>query len=415
LWIAVVFEPQWALAVLLHLTPLLRLPLLLVIAVATMTAMNPEGDWLPDMGLWVGMLIFSRTYALNPIEATTALRLNLFFYITGLGLVRAIKTPRRAEQILFMVCVGQYLWWAFWGLRRGLVSWHPSMANFDGYGPAMAIGIGPAYFYSTAATNPKHKRLAMLTSALCLGGVISSFARGAVLSVVAVVGYIWLRSTRKLRTLGFVFIAAIVIVIAGLLVPGEGRGGSKSNIFAEMMTSFDQGDATGNDRKVLWGLAVRVFEANPVFGAGTGSFGAGAVELLKSGGLKEAEVGGDYALNPYTLYERALHNIYYQILSENGLVGMGLFLGLVFMFWRRNRALKTPEADANWRAAGGTIDIRQVAIGLESGLVAFLTTGYFYNQLLNSWLFAMLFANAMAYNVLYRWVPKQRGIDAPRR
>ncbi len=61
-------------------------------------------------------------------------------------------------------------------------------------------------------------------------------------------------------------------------------------------------------------------------------------------------VGGAYNANPKTLWGRALHNTYYQILSEFGTVGAGLFFWLVWDFFQRNRKLRQPQRIQAWIA-----------------------------------------------------------------
>jgi O-antigen ligase len=201
------------------------------------------------------------------------------------------------------------------------------------------------------------------------------------------------------------------------VISGKSRGATNDGFIAEMLSSFDPTDDTGNDRKVLWGLSMKVFEAHPILGAGSQAWGASVVDLMHTGRLPESEVGGDYAISPYTLYERALHNIYYQILSENGLVGMGIFIFILWGFWKNTRALTTPAAVKRWYALGGTEDVKAIALGLESGMVGFLTTGYFYNQLLNAWFYALLIMNVTIYWIVFKrpahGIPPMRG-RAPR-
>jgi O-antigen ligase len=194
-----------------------------------------------------------------------------------------------------------------------------------------------------------------------------------------------------------------MVAIVASSIDGSTRGDdTNSNFWVEMSTMFEEG-GTRADREVLWGAATKVFQLHPVLGAGPGNFGVAAASELHVG-----DVGGNYADNPKTLYSRALHNIYYQTLSEQGVVGFAIFLAVLAQFWIRNRALTRRAAAAQWRALGGDHDIGAIARGLECGLVTFLACGWFYNMFLVSGFWGIIIANT----VLYR-ITRRRGNGAP--
>ena len=387
LWFVILCDPQWWIAGQFHITAALRVPLVIVALLAiTMFSTPRKGDWLVGVLAFITATAINLPFSFNRGASIVIIRGLIVYYLVGIGMVRAIRTPRAAGPILFVLCVGQYLWWAAFGVRSGLVAWHPTLDNFDGYGPLMAMGVGPGYFYATATKDVRRRTLAFIACGLCVVGVVSSFARGAVLSTVATVVYIWFRSPNKGRSFGLVAAAVLIVAVAGSLINGKTRGDdTRSNFFAEMSSSFDKNDPTANDRKVLWQAARKVFAAHPVIGVGADQFGYAAASMFKVG-----DVGGAYADNPNTLVGRALHNNYYQILAEYGLVGAGIYLFMIAQFFRITRALTRAEAAAAWRAYGGVDDIGKIALGIESSMVAFLLTGYFYNQLFLSWFFSLV-------------------------
>jgi O-antigen ligase len=145
-----------------------------------------------------------------------------------------------------------------------------------------------------------------------------------------------------------------------------------------------------------------VFRENPLLGVGAENFGPFAASYFRRGSVR-----GMYADNPATLYDRKLHSSYFQILSEFGIAGSLLFLWLLVDFWKRNAALRTTPYRAAWYAAtGGDYDLRWLALGLESGMVAFWSTAVFYNQLFTPGLYALLTANALLHSRLKATLPK---------
>ncbi len=397
-WFQLLCDPQWLLATKFRISPAVKLPLVLVGTLALVTLFTPKkADWLWPMGAWIFVTAVNLPSSDNLGASLVPFDQLIVYYVLGLGLVRAIRTPRAAGPILFMLCISQYFWWGGFGVWKGDVSWHPDFANFDGYGPLMASGVGPAYYYATATTSPRAKKLALFAASLCVLGVVSSFARGAFVSLVATMGYIWLRSPRKGQTLGFLMVAGLVGAIGASLISGTTRGDdTQSNFWDEMGTIFNSG-GTREDRAVLRDAATAVFFHDPVFGAGAGNFGPVAAKIIQVGG-----VGGAYGDNPGRLAQRSLHNIYFQLLAEYGLVGTAIFAYMLVQFWRNSLFLRREEASAAWFAAGGREDVGKITLGIEAGMIAFLVNGYFYNMLFYAILYAFLFANILIRTIVDR-------------
>jgi O-antigen ligase len=422
LWLTLLFDPQWFIASFAGKWAL-RVPLVLLGFLVIGMLLEPvQGEWLPLILAWISIAAINLPFAYDRGASMPEFRSLIFYYIVGLALLRYFKTPRLAAASIFLLFVGQYLWWGLWGLKSAAVYWHPNLANFDGYGPLMATGIGPAYYYGVGAKNPRRRWIAYATAALCVIGVVNSFARGAVLGLIVTIGYIWMRSPNKARTSLLVAASVVIVFIVAMVVNGKSRGDdTRSNFFDEMSTMFDDSEgSTGDDRKVLWAAAMKVYYQHPVLGAGLEQFGPDAAETFKLG-----DVGGFYAENPQRLYARALHSNYFQLLSEFGTVGAIIFVWMLVEFWKRCRLFLTPEAAAAWYRAGGSEDIRWLALGLESGMVGFLATGVFFNQLFQVWFYGLLITAALMENIVrgpakgplrsrvVRGAPPQRLAPAP--
>jgi O-Antigen ligase len=398
LWAVLLCDPQFFLAHI-GLKFATRLPLAFVVLLVFTVILRPrKSDWLVGIFAWLAVAIIDVPFAVDPAVSLVMIKALILLYAIGIGILQGIRTPKEAGRIVFMLCVVQWFWWATMGLKDGFVSWHPNVANADAYGPLMAIGVGPAYYYA-AAVKGRRSKLALLAAGLCVVGVVSAFARGAVLSLITSVGYIWLRSPRKGRTTGYMVAALVLVAAIAPLIDGTTRDSvARSNFWDEMSTMFDKSEgSTGDDRLIMWAAGVKVFKQHPLFGAGADNFGPTAATTLTG-----SEVGGYYADNPMKLYSRDLHNIYYQILSEFGLAGVAIYLYLLVQFWRRGQDLSTPAAQAAWQAAGGVEDVRSIALGLQCGMVAFLASGYFYNQLYTSWSFSLIITNTMLWSIAVR-------------
>ena len=200
----------------------------------------------------------------------------------------------------------------------GRVVWDPLFGNTDGFGTLMAIGLVSSMHIAMAATSPRLRWLAVGTSLLCVAGLVSSFARGAVLAASLAVAFGWIRSgRRRLAYAGFGVSTLITLVIAAGVFTGvqRGRGDTQVTFWREMATiAGDISNSGADDRRLIWSIARKEFVDHPLAGVGTGSFGAYAAKNY-SGSI----LGERFQDNPGRLYGRAVHNAFFQVLAERGL------------------------------------------------------------------------------------------------
>jgi hypothetical protein len=74
---------------------------------------------------------------------------------------------------------------------------------------------------------------------------------------------------------------------------------------------------------------------------------------------------------------------------------------LIWDFWVRNRALRRPDRVEAWATrTRQQLDLRYVSLALEAGMVGYLTTGYFYNQIFDvNWFYTLLTINVLLFHV----------------
>lgn len=408
-WFTLLFDPQWMLAVKAGATPLLKLPtIMLAILLGIVIIKAKSKYWFLPIIMIFGYMCailpftYNRGYALTPTKQVFA------YAVMCVGTVAMIHNARLVKPLIIMCLLGQYVWLMPWGAQRGLVQWHPAYNNEDGFGPLMVIGIGACFFFGMSAKSKKWKWFGLAMSGACVFGVISSFARGAVVAAGCVLAWIWWRSPRKGLTTLIMAGIAVVVMGGAKMVEGQGqkRGGVKASFWDEMATINDAG-GTRSDREVLWGLAVRVWKENPVFGVGPENFGPYAAENFQAG-----TVGGQYGHNPGMLYTRKLHSTFYQILCEFGIVGSSLFVWLMLDWWYRNRLLRKKNFIEAWNErSGGEFDLKQLSYAIETAMIGWLLTGVFYNQIFNvHWLWSLVALNALLWSVSQP--PRKRRVKA---
>jgi O-antigen ligase len=164
------------------------------------------------------------------------------------------------------------------------------------------------------------------------------------------------------------------------------------------VTSYDDG---GNGRTEIWTIAWRITKAHPVLGVGLNNFSVQAPRyVLQPGELKRVHIV--VAKLP------VVHNIYLQLLAENGIVGLALFLAIAARCLH-SAWLAALGFDARGDPVGAVLS-RAVLVGGISILIA----GFFISAGVDTRLW-ILFALGLALRRISRTVtPRGMGFsDAP--
>jgi O-antigen ligase len=192
----------------------------------------------------------------------------------------------------------------------------------------------------------------------------------------------------------------LALVLVGVLAAVLFAAGSQNKYFARLWrfwTDPESGDSfltyiAFSQRFVYWEAAYRMFEANPVFGAGLGNFAFYFADLLPDQPLYKTpellrqitpEAGRDKLITP--------KNLHIKILAETGLVGMATYLAFLIalagcVLYLLARA--GPEG-AYWGRAG--------VLGLTAFLFAALSYDSF--ALPNMWvIFGLITSSALIFS-----------------
>lgn|GEM_PF-4621140 len=185
---------------------------------------------------------------------------------------------------------------------------------------------------------------------LIAAATLGTFSRGALVGIGAVVA--WGIFTRRVPLWAVTsgVLAAGVIVILGFTVWAplvKIALNQKSHIAA----------SNAEAREVYWGAALKLAERRPLTGVGPGRYPREAAPLIKS--------------SPVALKEPVTHNTYLQILAENGVPALLLFLSYLAASWWQT-------AGAERRARGdGDRDALRLAIALRCSLIVATISGIF--------------------------------------
>lgn len=157
-------------------------------------------------------------------------------------------------------------------------------------------------FYSEMS---KKKKIYIVFFILSLFSLLLTAKRGPLLFSVAAIFITYLLvdkkrfSSRFIKILSVFLVSVLVLYLAGNFVPE----------ISEFIARFSEDGDSG--RSVMYLLAIQMFSKQPILGAGTGAY-----RLLYSTTLA-SDINHMY-LNT--------HNVYLQLLAENGIIGFCLFL-----------------------------------------------------------------------------------------
>lgn len=229
--------------------------------------------------------------------------------------IMTVRTKKDVQALAFVVAFSL----GFWGVKSGIFV----IASGGGeglFGPrksfitdnntlALAlVTVTPLLVYLVTQVHTKWlKRGALAIAALTALGAIGSYSRGALLGAAMMGLFLWFKSTHKMKT-GLAFLIVVPLIV--LAMPEQWMGRMNS-----IQTYEEDNSATG--RINSWYFAVRI--ANEfLLGGGPNVFAPHMFML--------------YAPQPDRYYDA--HSIYFQILGEQGYIGLAIFLIMFAVAWR---------------------------------------------------------------------------------
>jgi probable O-glycosylation ligase (exosortase A-associated) len=215
--------------------------------------------------------------------------------------------------------------------------------NGAGLTLAMAVPLALAAWEAT----PRWWRWIYIGSVpIVLHAVLVSYSRGAMVSLIAVIPLMILRSRRRWQ---FLLVALALIATVPFLAGNEIR----ERFFT--VSNYAE-DESANARFDSWMAAVRIANDYPVLGVG-----------IRNANLFSYQYGAD-------MQGRTIHSQYLQILADEGYVGLMLYLGTLLSFfvsgWRLRRFLKYTKDPLATKVVA-------MSNGLEAAVVVFCIGGVF--------------------------------------
>jgi len=259
------------------------------------------------LGIWVSI---TTLVALNPAGARAEWERFIKIIIMVFAAMVVIDTRRKLDGLVWVICLSL----GFYGVKGGIFTLVHGGAYVVGGPPGSFIEGNNELAFALIMTFPLMRYLQLQASrryvriglwvamALSAVSIVGSYSRGAFLAGGAMVFLLAWRSRRR---------AAMIIAIA-LLIP---------SLFVfmpekwhERMESIRnyQEDASAMGRINAWRFAWNLAQDHPILGGGANVF--------------TPQLFYRYAPKPENFHDA--HSIYFEMLAEQGFVGLALFLGV---------------------------------------------------------------------------------------
>ncbi len=329
----------------------------------------------------------TRFFAGTPINDHPLVNENLRIVIIFFLVIQLMRTPRDVKTMLWLF-VGMALFLelrAYYFYKTDLMDIAlPDYVyiNRNGFAGLLAYTLPIAYMLGNASKGKLPRFLGIATALWCVIGVILTYSRAGLLGMLAGIGALILLEKRKVK------LALIVGLLTLLILP---RLSEKYLGRVETIETYQE-DASAMGRVATNYAALEMFKANPFLGVGAGNFNDVFIDYTPVEYLKWVEEG------------KSIHNIMMQVASETGLLGLVIFLPLMWGGFR-NSFVKVPEDYPDRAEAVNLLRMLRVAF-----FVAFLTAqfgqGGYHGSLYN----LLPFVSVMRLNIVeFRDNKKKQG------
>ena len=304
--------------------------------------------------LFIGWMFITTLYALNPGDAWPHWNKVWKIQLMTLFTMMLMTTKERVQHLIWVVALSL----AFYGIKGGIFTiltggnyrvWGPE-GTFIGGNNEIALALlmtVPLLRYLQTTTEKRWQKLGLgVTIFLCIVSIIGSYSRGAFLAL-AVMGLllIWKSKQRVL----LLMLLGVTLPVALMIMPSQ---------WTERMQSIEtyHEDQSAMGRINAWSFAFNLAKDRPLVGGGFSTFTPSLFAI--------------YAPNPDDVHDA--HSIYFEVLGEQGFVGLFLFLLLGWYVWRSCgwiRKTTRNDPDVEWMS--------NLAGMLQTSLIAFAVSGAF--------------------------------------
>lgn len=270
------------------------------------TISNPDVVW-HEWGIFFKIIIF---YVFCILTLKTKHHVNVFLWAIALSAAYF----GAAEGLKYIVSAGSHVVEGIPGSRLG-----------DRNELALAINMSiPLIIFLISQTQHKWLKLALVGAvAFNIVAVVGSFSRGGLIGIVVIAVYFFWQSKRKFLVSSFLLVS---LAIGSAFVP------DKWTNRMETINTMAQ-DASFLGRVAAWKQAVLMAADNPIFGGGFKAGQNPTAWYLYEDDFYKLDFIVDTS-NYKVDRPKAAHSIYFQVLGDQGFVGLFIFLTILLVAYR---------------------------------------------------------------------------------
>jgi putative inorganic carbon (HCO3(-)) transporter len=309
------------------------------------------------LGIWIGVTF---VVSHDPSEGTQKLiRWALFFafFFLVVQLVDGRREIRRALRWFTgsVAAAAVYALSLFIGAHNGYRAAGP-LEDPNDFAYLLACTIPIVAYLVTA---DRRRRLAWSACfVIIVAAMLATFSRGALVGIGALL--LWGILTRRIPlwalTSGIVIALVVTALAFTLWKP-------LLDVALHEKTHIAQNNI--ESREQLWGVALKLAERRPLTGVGPAHFSREALPLLRNDTASLAKIN---------ISKLITHNTYLEILSENGIPALLLFIAYLATAWRLlRRVQRRAERD-------GDTDERRLATALQASFIIAIVSATFLSE-----------------------------------
>ncbi len=305
-------------------------------------------------GLFVFWLLVTTFFAVHPDAAFLEMKKTMKIQLIALLTLILMAKRERINQLVWVIAFSI----GFFGIKGGIFTvltagqyrvWGPPETFIEGNNEialALIMVLPLMRYLQTNTANVWIQRAILGSMGLSGLAILASYSRGALLAGVAMLLSLWWKGRNR-------FLGAVMIVVMALSVAPFLPDRWTSRM--ETINTYEE-DASALGRINAWHFAYRLASERPLVGGGFQTF--------------SEEMFLIYAPDPFDHHDA--HSIYFEILGEQGFVGLILFLTMWFLTYRNgqwiSRAVKNRQ-DLRWASDLGSM--------LQVSLIGYLVGGAF--------------------------------------
>jgi putative inorganic carbon (HCO3(-)) transporter len=221
---------------------------------------------------------------------------------------------------------------------------------------------------------PFLKPLSLFLIACCLLTVIGTYARTGLVGFFVLLLLYFFTSQHKIK-----IAAGSIVLVAGMFMWASDGYVSRMQT---LENATEESSALG--RILVWRWTIDYVSERPITGGGFDSYIANAGELNQY-------LQSDVNVNLKPNQPKAFHNIFFEVLGEQGYVGLLIYLLLIFRTWQLNRRLS--------RDGSADPALRALAMTLQYVLIIYCVCGMFIGIAYAPWIFYFIGISSGLQNV----------------